>query len=91
MIGRARQTAKWVTAYNAFQATLSDLMPLQLLPFNNAAASEFLRLKSALRQIGTQDLRIAAIVLSVGGILVTRNQRDFARVPDLVVADWTQP
>ena len=91
MIGRARQASEWVTTYSAFQATLRDLMPLRLLPFDDAAAIEFLRLKSTLRQVGTQDLKIAAIVLSVGGILVTRNQRDFARVPDLKMADWTQP
>ena len=91
MIGRARHASEWVTTYSAFQATLRDLMPLRLLPFDDAAAIEFLRLKSTLRQVGTQDLKIAAIVLSVGGILVTRNQRDFARVPDLKMADWTQP
>ncbi len=91
MIARASKTPEWVAAYGAFQATLSDLMPLRLLSFDDAAAAEFLRLKRTLRQVGTQDLKIAAIVLSVGGILVTRNQRDFVRIPDLVIADWTQP
>ena len=91
MIARARQASEWVAAYRAFQMTLSDLMPLRLLAFDEAAAAEFLRLKSALRQVGTQDLKIAAIVLSVSGVLVTRNQRDFAQLPNLVIADWTQP
>ncbi|WP_414623214.1 type II toxin-antitoxin system VapC family toxin [Calothrix sp. CCY 0018] len=40
-------------------------------------------------RIGTQDLRIASIVISNDGILVTRNQRDFSRVPDLQFEDWT--
>ena len=34
------------------------------------------------------DLRIAAITLENSGVLVTRNLRDFQRIPNLVVEDW---
>ncbi len=90
-LSRAKKIAELIIAYRQFQQTLSEMMPLQLLPFDDAAAAHFLRLKATVKQVGTQDLKIAAIVLSVNGTLVTRNQKDFARVPGLVIEDWTQP
>jgi tRNA(fMet)-specific endonuclease VapC len=38
--------------------------------------------------LGDNDLWIAATALSIGAILVTRDQ-DFRRIPGLIVEDWT--
>ena len=38
--------------------------------------------------IGNNDLFIAAHALSLGATLVTNNQREFNRVPGLVVENW---
>jgi tRNA(fMet)-specific endonuclease VapC len=58
------------------------------LPFDVVAATIFDRLRAQKIRIGTNDLAIAAITLSVKGILVTRNAVDFRRVPDLIFEDW---
>ena len=42
-------------------------------------------------RVGTQDLRIAAIALSLSSTVVTRNFRDFEKVPDLKIVDWSIP
>jgi len=40
-------------------------------------------------RVGAMDLKIAAIALAHPATGLTRNQKDFSRVPDLRVADWT--
>ncbi|MGQ0561836.1 MAG: type II toxin-antitoxin system VapC family toxin [Gemmatimonadota bacterium] len=65
--------------------------PIQVLPFDRAAAAVHSRVRYALRAqpIGAHDLLIASITLSAGRVLVTSNLREFRRVPGLEVEDWT--
>ena len=81
--------AKVVRGYQWLQETLDYFAEMQILPFDEAAAEEFRRLRWQRVRIGTQDLRIAAIALANGCIVITRNHRDFERVPGLAAEDWT--
>jgi tRNA(fMet)-specific endonuclease VapC len=60
-----------------------------ILPFTEPAIRRFEHLKSLRLNVGPMDLRIAAVALENGLIVVTRNRRDFGRVPGLVSDDWS--
>ena len=64
---------------------------IRILDFDAIADTHYEALRQQRIRIGSQDLRIAAIVLAVGSILVTRNAGDFRQVPDLPIEDWSQP
>lgn len=65
---------------------------LALRDFDGAAAEAYGRIA---RRIGVKrrsfDRLIAAHAVSLGLILVTRNEADFADVPGLKVENWTRP
>jgi tRNA(fMet)-specific endonuclease VapC len=62
---------------------------INILPFDAASNSIFSELVRQKIRIGTMDLRIAAITISMQGILVTRNRRDFTEIPNLTIEDWS--
>jgi tRNA(fMet)-specific endonuclease VapC len=62
---------------------------MNLLDFHECACECFKKLRQQKINIGTQDLRIAAIALVNDVILVTQNYKDFIKVPDLKMEDWT--
>lgn len=83
------QADKLVWGYTRLWDTLDDFKNLNILKFDQNASTIYTKFHHQIRLIGTQDLRIAAIVLANKGILVTRNHRHFSQVPDLVQEDWT--
>jgi tRNA(fMet)-specific endonuclease VapC len=88
-IRRAKSPETLKTAYQSLCETLDDFKAANVLEFNTTAIGLYQELVRQKIRVGTQDLRIAAIALSVNGILVTRNQRDFVKVPNLVLEDWS--
>lgn len=68
------------------------LSPLDILPFDEAAAREygFLRyeLEKAGTPIGAMDMLIAAHALSTGSVLVTNNANEFRQVKGLPLENW---
>ena len=75
--------------YRWLGETVDQLARLPVIHFDDKAAAIYETLLSQKVRIGTQDLRIAAIVLSRNAVLLTRNRQDFSRVPGLQLDDWT--
>ncbi len=65
---------------------------LTCLPFDEVAADLYGIIRAHLDRAGTpigpNDLLIAATTLAAGAKLVTRNVREFTRVPGLTIETW---
>jgi tRNA(fMet)-specific endonuclease VapC len=88
-IDEAKNSPKLVASYGWLLATINDFSRLSILPFDEKAYHHYDLFRSQQLRVGAQDLRIAAIVMANDGILVTRNRRDFDKVPNLQIADWS--
>ena len=69
--------------------TERDLKEFIILTVDAAASGEFDRLRQNKKlRMGRSDLLIAAITLADRATLVTRNQKDFRKVPGLRIENW---
>jgi tRNA(fMet)-specific endonuclease VapC len=59
-----------------------------ILSFTQPAITRYTYLKAQKLGVKKMDLSIAAIVLENNATLVTRNRRDFQRVPGLTIENW---
>jgi tRNA(fMet)-specific endonuclease VapC len=74
-------------ALNAF------LRYVEVLDFPDQASLHYAKIRADLKTLGTMiganDLLIAAHARSLGLMLVTNNTREFGRVRDLAIENWT--
>lgn len=75
-------------AYELFQETFVKTRRLQLLAYTSLAESFYQQWRQQSVRVSTHDLRIAAISLAHGAKLISRNRRDFERIPGLTVEFW---
>jgi len=71
------------------------LAAIEILPLDVPADETYGRLRTDLElagvSIGGNDLLIAAQALTLGFTIVTDNEREFARIPDLPRENWLRP
>src|SRR5262245_39309134 len=75
-------------AYELFQETFSKTRWLQILSYTASAESLYQQWRKQGIRVSTHDLRIAAICVANNAKLISRNRRDFERVPGLAVEFW---
>jgi tRNA(fMet)-specific endonuclease VapC len=88
-LGKARTVTQQIEAYSRLTRHLEYYRQIPVLSFDETAAVEFQRLRKQHHRLGTMDLKIAAIVLSKGATLLSRNLSDFCRIQGLRVETWT--
>jgi len=88
-INQARTTEDLVRGYAMLATVLRAFTRAPVLPFDTAAGTVYDTLVAQRVRLRRMDLRIAAIALARGLVVVTRNARDFGRVSGLEIEDWT--
>jgi tRNA(fMet)-specific endonuclease VapC len=89
-IRQAKRPERLAWAYRRLASTVRFLSRIQIVDFDESAIRRCEQLKKLKLKVRKMDLRIAATVLERDAILVTRNLRDFRRVPGLRIEDWSK-
>ena len=88
-IKKAKSADQLLFGYARLEETLKYYQTINVINFDQESYHCYFELLRQKIRIGTQDLRIAALVMANNGILVTRNRQDFERVPGLRFEDWS--
>ena len=88
VIARAKTPDQVAAAYSRLTDTLNELRNWSVVTFSTGAVVRYAALKKQKLNVGSNDLKIASIAIETGATVVTRNRRDFERIPGVVVEDW---
>ena len=87
-LNQSRRDEQILRAYAELEKIRRCFQEMNVLPFDAAALDLSKSLRKRCGRLGTLDLRIASIARTIDSNLLSRNLRDFRRVPELVVEDW---
>ncbi|HKB04097.1 MAG TPA: type II toxin-antitoxin system VapC family toxin [Gemmataceae bacterium] len=87
---KSKKRAALAAVYQRMVQTVQFLGHWPILSFTEPAIDRYEDLQRLKLKVKKTDLRIAAIVPEVRAVLVTRNIRDFSRIPGLQIEDWSR-
>jgi tRNA(fMet)-specific endonuclease VapC len=92
LLRRVKQADQLALTYQSLAQTVRFLNrflnQFLIRSFTVGAISRYEQLVRMKLNVGRMDLRIASIALEESCLVVTRNVRDFQRIPGLVVENW---
>lgn len=88
-LSQARYGSQRIVRYRLLLESLDLLSQFSLVLYDLASENHFQHLRSLRLNVGAQDLKIAAVSLANNIVLLTRNRRDFGRIPGLQIDDWS--
>ena len=75
-------------------ALMQFVAPLEILPYDDEAAQYYGDLRTHLEKqgtpIGSLDMLIAAHALSIACTLITNNEKEFIRIPNIKIDNWVK-
>ena len=87
-IQKSQRQSENLKRYKAF------ISLFEVITFDTNAAQHYAAIRAQLEKsgkpIGGNDIIIAAITRANNGILITNNTKEFERVENLVIEDWTK-
>jgi tRNA(fMet)-specific endonuclease VapC len=87
---RTKKPKELADLYRRIADTVAFLARVKILHYTEAAIGRYAELRKLCPKVGRMDLRIAATALEHNAVVVTRNIRDFKRIPGLQIEDWSQ-
>jgi tRNA(fMet)-specific endonuclease VapC len=91
VIARYRDPMQQIAYYDKLIEFIRFFNNWTIVPFHASSVQVFRGLQTTKIRISTTDLKIAASSIDRGALLLSRNARDFQRVPGLQFEDWTGP
>lgn len=88
VLRRTNDAPALARAYQRMTDTVQSLSWFTVLTFDEVAIKRFEMLRKLHPRNGKNDLRIAAVAIECGLILVTRNRVDFAEIDGLSIENW---
>ena len=87
-IRRANNPQRQQKAYDRLANLFQFFAGWRILRWDDSAIAQFEQSLQNKIRIGTMDLKIASIALANDATVLTRNARDFGKVPNLRIEDW---